>query len=391
MKKEDYLKEYERYFGEAETIKGKAISYDDKKMFLEAGNLYQVVIDIFSKIIFRDVDAELTKKALLFYYQFERDDCYNSVSIKEGKYDEAQKYADISYLKLQEALSSINSDYDKVTIKTKEVFSELTKFWTLSLKNTKIKQIEPKAKKSFFDSKNFIQSLDYYREMLKISEEVIEYCNNNAISQDYLRIVKGNHLITSANISQTMVNILFDKIENNQIKDDLSADILKHALNTFKYSQSAFDANPEHDKYHIGNKIVKENIIRLLIENKSKWRDYLIEFENDNELIKIMKNTDYKNYLENQVNDFIDSNPIKKTLVIGGFYLIAMISIFAIPITIALLKISWYWGLLIIITGLSLYSIFVITILRTNDKLSEENYVMLMKIILKLFIKKIRN
>ena len=69
----------------------------------------------------------------------------------------------------------------------------------------------------------------------------------------------------------------------------------------------------------------------------------------------------------------------------------ALVIVFGILITLPILKISAWWVLLIIVAGTIIYTILSITILRSCDKLGEENFFTLMKLLLKIFTRKIPN
>lgn len=254
-----------------------------------------------------------------------------------------------------------------------------------------IKTIEVKAKKAFLIDKDYIASLDLYHDILELTEKDLQYTLDHIKDQRYIRIASGNYIITFANISQALTGIIFDKIDSDRIQYDWSVDLLRHGINTLRYSQKAFDANPEHDKYRSGAITIRKNIESLLLRNKKNWMKYLIELDNNQELVKIMKSIDLENYNNIKAKTDPEISGLKKLYFTGVFWLIVLFlifwifySIFSSTIPLLLKPIA---GLLIIVA----FTVIGAFILRSTNELSEVGFLKLMRLSLRIGFKGIKS
>ncbi len=324
----------------------------------------------------------LTKcKALKEYYLFESLECSYAYEYKHFRFEDAIKFAKEAKQHIECALKIIEENLSNLNIETKAFLVEMQSNWTLSHLTSEIKIIEPSAKKAMM-TEDFVTAMDNYRDMNKLQDAVYNYVTKSStLSQVYKRIEIGNYHSSKASIANTIAGIYLQNKTVNYQKEILEQFLV--ALDNIKKAQ---DINPEWSKFKEGADITKENIKKILLNNPTDWDKFYFNFEDNQQLKIIMKETDVKKFNELELKRKLDEteNKGKKLLLFGGFWLSALLIILASIVTLFLLKINWSIIILIVLLVQLLYAMFAATVLRSLGDLSEKGLLEVYKLTLKL-------
>ncbi len=390
------IKKTSDIYKEAMRLKDIARKSDDHwEKYSEAADKYFEAAEEVLKCPITEENQEPKRDALNAYYKYEALECKYGYANKNGEFEDAEKFARAAEQFIKQALQVIDENIDKVN-QNNHAFLEKQKInWTLSEKTIQLKRLEPIAKKAMNES-DYITAFDKYKHMAAIQKDVFDYAVSHIEDLRIHRIEAGNYAIKEANVAVAYVGILNSKNSQELRAENLDVDILKQFIKAYKLSSEAFDANPEWDSYRSGAETMLNNIQLLLRKNLNRWMDYLIELENDAELIKIMKKTDLQKFQEIEAKQTIKENKAAELWIFGGFWLLALIVVVGSVVTIASYGATLKWTALLLFGVFTLYTLVSASILRSNDKLSEQGYLTLMKLalrlgfenIIKLFIKK---
>jgi hypothetical protein len=209
-----------------------------------------------------------------------------------------------------------------------------------------------------------------------------KYYDENDIAPELKRIAQGNYFGQNVNISQMYAGHI-STIKNTS----LNLNLLKHFMDSYEFSIKAFQANPEWLEYREGQEAMKRNIESIIESNKSNWHNCLLEFNSNPLLIKIMKSQDIQAYKKANAKIEIESDYLKKFYFTGIFWLIALGVVVFIVYSIFDSSIPVLYKPLAVFLIIVLFSIVGAFILRTNEDLSEEGFLELMKLSLKIGFK----
>lgn len=346
------------------------------------GQAAQLIEEMLSDNQLKDSD-KIRSEALSLYYRYEENDCLYGFEYKNGNYPKAIEIANIGKASIDKSLVVIDTNRNNLDSDTKEFLERMEANWKSSAISICIKQVEPIAKEAMIQE-DYITAFDNFNKMLKLQQKLYEYDEEAGLDQVYIRIAKGNYIGMTANVNQALAGIISNKISNQTFEFDLTKDLLGHFLKSLKLSLTAFEANPEWDKYRSGTEIIKSNIKTLLYDNKNYWLDYLIEYENDKYIHKIMRETDNNLYKRQQAKLEIEQSKIKNFLLVGGFYVALAFGVFYILFQFAISEISWYKFVGILFGFPLFFTVIGAFILRTTDSLKEENFIKLITLALKI-------
>lgn len=384
----DYIEKCKILYDKALAAKDIArVSDNSFDMFKEAAQLYKQSYDIIQNNILTDNtlphDNKIQSTALGHYYKFEECDCLYAYHYKNQDFPKAIQYANDGQTAIENSLKVIDQNLATIGNDAKKFLFDMRKNWASSAISIKLKVLEPVAKEAML-KKDYIKAFDNFNRMLKIQKELYEHDEQAELDEVYIRIAKGNYIAMSANVNQAMSGILATKIFNNTFSFDLTNDLLKHFLRSLDLSFNAFEANPEWDKYRSGAETIRANIQTLLVQNKNNWHLYLINNPNNQDLIKIMQQTDNELYKRESAKLELEKDSNKRFLLIGGFWILLLICVVYLLLQVATSNISWFRFISVMFGIPVVATVFGAFILRTTDSLKEENFLKLMTLVLKI-------
>jgi hypothetical protein len=191
------------------------------------------------------------------------------------------------------------------------------------------------------------------------------------------------------NISQMLAALTYQNLEKDT-QVDWRMDLLRHFLDSLEFSKKAFDANPEWTIYREGQEILKKNISSFIGQDKTSWEKYLIEFDDNSELRKIMKTVDIDTYNKLSAKLHIEEDSLKKLYFTGFFWLLVLGIVFVFVISLLQSAIPLWSIPIAAILALTLFSVIGAFILRTIGVISEKGFLELMKLSLTIGIKGVR-
>jgi len=384
MADNNQIKKTSDIYKEAMRLKDIARKSDDHlEKYSEAASKYFEAAEELLKCPITKENQQPKQDALYAYYKYEALECKYGYAYKNGKFEDAQKIAQEADQYINQALQIIDENIDKVNPDNRAFLESQKRNWTLPKKTIKLRQLEPTAKKAMTEL-DYITAFDTYKQMAVIQKGIYDYAIAHIEDQRMHRIEAGNYAIREANVAMAYAGILKSKNSQELKADNLDVDMLKQFIKAYKLSLAAFDKNPEWDSYRSGAETVFNNIQLLLKKNINRWIDYLIELDNDAELIKIMKKTDLQKFQEIEAKQTIKENKAAELWIYGGFWLLALIVVVGSVITIASYGATLKWTALLLFGVFTLYTLVSASILRSNDKLSEQGYLTLMKLALRL-------
>ncbi|NVO11838.1 MAG: hypothetical protein HXX16_17905 [Bacteroidales bacterium] len=379
------IEECNKYFNQGLRLKDDARkSNSNIEVFLAAADSCSKAAKIHKDLQEQDLPFEdlFQSKVFYFYYKHEEYDCLYGYEIKKNL-EKAKQYIVESYSNIVSAVETVEVNLSKLNGDLKERFTKMLVDWKYRQISTSAKAIEPDAKMNS-RKKNFIEALDCYKKMVRIYKEAYDYSLNSNLDEVYIRISEGNYYGLFVNISQMYAGYI-NQLQINEISQiDLDNDLLKYFIDSYRYSIIAFNSNPEWLEYREGQEIMKNNIKLILKDNKKKWLSFLIGLNNDELLIKIMKETDIDSFKKIAAKQEIENDKLKKLFFTGGFYILILLIVFGIIFFVFNSSIPILYKLLAVLFMIVLFSIVGAFILRSTDSLSEENFIKLMRLSLKI-------
>ena len=360
-------------------------SDDNLELYKTAATFYSEAATTLETVIQQTDSSKINfltrSKALKEYYLFESLECSYAYEYKNFRFDEATKLAKEGKLHIDTAIKIIDDNFANLNEEAKTFLAEMKSNWTLCQLTIPIRIIEPSAK-SAINKKDFVTAMDTYREMNRLQDAVFNYVNNSqTLKEVYKRIENGNYYSSKASIANSIAGIY---LQNK--KEDFQKDILEQFLIALENIKKAQDINPEWNKFKEGVDTTTKNIKLILQDTKSDWDKFYFNFENNQQLKTIMKETNVKKFNELELKRKLDetANKGKKLLLYGGFWLSAFLIIFASVVSLFLLKINWTIIILIVLLVQLLYAMIAATVLRNLGDLSEKGLLEIYKLTLKL-------
>lgn len=340
----------------------------------------KLIDEILSNVESTKINFITQTKALREYYLYEANECWYAFDYKRNLFDTAKSFAVKSKHHIETALKLIDDNYIQLNDETKNFLDTMKTNWTNSVNAIPIRQLEPVAKKAMLD-RDYITALDTYRQIGEIQDKVYEFVINSKLPEVYKRTEKGNYFASKASIAMSLAGVYIAKSSNN----NYTKEILEQFLSALNYITKAQDINPEQDKYKVGKDTTSSNIKLLLTKNLENWNTLYYNFEDNQYLKNIMKETDVEKYNELELNRKLDleKNKWKKLLIFGGFWLSVFLILMASVTILFLVNLSWWVVILIILLVQFVYAIISATVLRNLGDLSEKGLLEIYKFTIK--------
>ena len=329
-----------------------------------------------------DSNQDLQLKITQEFCLFQANECLFGFLFRKKEFDNSLKAAEEANYHIENLLKIIDSSYNEANEVAKDYIERGRINWKLESLTIKVKLIEPIARKAV-EEKDYVRALDYYKKMSDLNDRIYEFITNNEVDLVLKRTELGNYYSSKAGTANTLSAIYVSKSGY----EDYWLEILEQFLYVLKYLKLALNNNPEQDKFKEGILAVTDNTKLLLTENKSKWFEYMVYFNNDINLELIMRQTDNENYKMLNAKLEIEKDKPKRFILTFGF----LISLFLI-LTYALFQIAkseipGYRFLILIFALPLIFTVIGAFALRSTESLKEENFLKLMKLAFKINIK----
>ena len=350
---------------------------DASDQYSQAANLLGQVINELDE---SKINTLTRAKALKEYYYFESFECSNAYEYKNNRYGSAIEKAKEAQIHILSALKIIEDNFSKLNDETKTFLSEMQSNWTLCKLTVPIKIAEPTAKNAIV-SKDYVTAMDSYRQMNELQDAVFNYVNNSTtLGEVYKRIERGNYYSSKASIANSIAGIYTKKGGNND------KEILEQFLISLDNIKKAQDINPEWSKFKEGADVTRSNIKKILKSKPNDWDEFYFNFESNEQLKILMKETDVNKFNEIELKRKLDKpeNKTTKLLIFGGFWTSLFLILMASITTLFILKIHWLIVILIILLVQLAYALISATVLRNLGDLSEKGLIDIYKFTIKL-------
>lgn len=329
-----------------------------------------------------DNNLVLQLRITLEFCLFQANECLYGFLFRKQEFDNSLKAAEEANYHIENLLKIIETSYNEANKVAKDYIDRGRINWKLESLTIKVKLVEPIARKAV-EEKDYVKALDYYKKMSDLDDKIYEFITNNEVDLVLKRTELGNYYSSKAGTANTLSAIYVLKCSY----EDYWFEILEQFLYALKYLKLALDNNPEQDKFKNGIIAITDNIKLLLTENKAKWFEYMVYFNNDKNLELIMRQTDNENYKMLNAKLEIEKDKPKRFILTFGL----LISIFLI-LTYALFQIAkseipGYRFLILIFALPIIFTVIGAFALRSTESLKEENFLKLMKLAFKINIK----
>jgi hypothetical protein len=375
------------YYQNASSILDEARKNDDNLelytesaiMFGKAANEQLKLIQLVDKVF---VNFHAVISANYHYYLYESARCIYAYHFKNNDFTSALQSAEQSVIQINEACKLIEQNEQILDKNAKEYFNEVKPKWILSRISSLALTHEPLARQAM-RKEDYITALDQYRVIDTISNREYEYLSTLEVDPCTKRIAIANYYTTKSNVANALAGVLYNKTSNIDV-----VKLLELMLDSLNRMRKARETNPEWDKYQEGVNISIKNINLMLAKYPKLWFEFYISLESNIELFNLLKmnmrRIDVMRYNDVELKAISNSmSKVKKTIFYGIFYLFILIVIFS-GLFILSKSMSWAYFVGVVVIGFIAFILIESTILRSTGDLSEENWMLVIKLVFKM-------
>jgi hypothetical protein len=394
----DYIEEYEYLSQKADGLRNIAVkqnfSHLDESQWTEIllinekiCNLLKHRLNTVNGQMHIDIAYKVLTKSYLSYHTHVCFEAKGVLSISSEQYSDALNYFKKAYEYIQNATENLSSFMRSKLYtdnnKDDDLLSQLIDYRSIEYQS-EIQVL--KTKSLLYKKEDIFKAFDNYKEISRIHDEELSYRNKhsprNELGLANIRILEGESIYSKARIAHSMARLIHTEDKDFVELLDEMFKFLKYMLISYTESKKAAETNPEILLYLESSKLYKE-LIDEILNLYSDWKDILIEFPDNSEIIKIMKKKDLKKYKKAQSKLSPDG---KNALVNSGAFIV---TVFALSLLggVGLFLDGFEWGLAAPVFVLIFLFFFTAVWLRISNKLSEKNTLKLIKLIFTFGIK----
>ncbi len=315
------------------------------------------------------------------HVSYEKENCLYLFFSNSFNHVEAEKHVILS---INSISTSINILREAKKIEPNDHLDNIEydlKRWNYYLEQAKCFELCSKFKKAYKEDQHG-DAIDYSRaaiESVRELKNLVEKCMD-VLEREYLRIIDSTLSGIESDSSIVILNAYLKMYvaDSSKVTPQMWVKILREGWNAYKNSVIALEKNPIWD----GNKIAMENQKELLVEilkgQYENWKNIYIQFEDDKEFHKLMKEVNTDKY--NKINKNVDISNNKNITLwsAGSFFLLSIVIVFgAINITVKTVESLWK-VLISLVFAETLIVIIGIVVLRTIGGLSESGFIKLL-------------
>lgn len=371
-------------------------SINNYKYYMEASELFSQAIEIMDELLNKEeyfvnligVSHEVKMNHYLFlaskeHTQYERNNCLAMYYYITKDFEKAEIYCSKAGVHIENAIFQLNRvKFNEKQYEKNEAIAYDSKNWTYLKEMNEIQYYIFNVNKEA-QNRNYSKVVDKYRTIISKCENLMKVTNDymDVLDSEYLRISEGNYFAMISSSSIEMLELLSDKYssKNGCVSESIFIDILSEVWKAFSYSNKAFKSNPLWDGYNDVREEQLSLLEEILLTHKRYWKLIYINFEDNKEFLKVMKNVDSRTYkkIENEIS--IKDNKSVKLWVMGSFWALLFILILGGISTVA--NPMSLWKFIAFITSVEVLMLIVGGfILKTIDSLSEQAFLKLMSI-----------
>ncbi|MBK8467161.1 MAG: hypothetical protein IPL32_15170 [Chloracidobacterium sp.] len=320
------------------------------------------------------------------YYRFEENDCLAAYFYEKRDTDKTEEFRNKANEHLKKCLCKLENLPQGLSTEVRDTLGAHIPKWKYFLRSSEISDFANKARKSF-DNYSFVEALDCYREMIRLEEINLELIDG-LFDPQHGRIARGRALGSHSNASAAIALIMIKRLQANGDYGALNlpfnslVEVLQHEKNAFLFGMEAFRQNPEWQQYYDISQGRLENIKEALRSNASDWNKLYLAFENDPDLLGIMKQTDLELYKKAEANRVFKENKYFKLWAVGSFWLFVLVVVVGLVLLIQNFSSSWGY-FLVTLVGVEVFFLLIgAFILRSVGDLSEAKFLELVKMAL---------
>lgn len=389
---ENKLEIAKELYEQAYNIREKArISRGNATLYLKASNKCVEASEILKDYVSSssiDIYTKFTLEMYLWYYLFESENMLSSYYYDLKQYKLAINHLRKSSQYLSESIKAINNAITDSNCPNKQIFHDnivIWKFYENSLLPNELSIIA----KLKWEKEEYISSLDYYKTAVNKAEVCMNdstiLVNQGKLPPEFKRIGIGNYIAMTANVSAALSQIIYTKLNKCHDKkyEDMYIDLLELFFRVYILSKNAYLENPEWEHYSEGSYIYLNNIKILLTQNKPLWKKIYLKFEENKELLEIMKDIDKKKYNKIRRESDKYDKKVGQLWASGSFFLLLFVVILGL-VTLSANIIKSFWTFLAIITSVEIILLLVsAVILKIQGELSEQGFLKLISMAFK--------
>lgn len=371
-------------------------SIENYDYYMDASKLFTQAIEIMDKLLNEEeyfvnligVSHEVKMNHYLFlaskeHTQYEKNNCLAMYHYIKKDFEKAEMYCSKAKVHIENAIFQLNRvKFNENEYEKNEAIAYDSKNWTYLKEMNEIQyyifNVNIEAQ-----NRNYSKVVDNYRTIISKCENLMNVTNDymDVLDSEYLRISEGNYFAMISCNSIEMLEFLSDKYSSKSgfVSESIFIDILSEVWKAVSYSNKAFKSNPLWNGYNDVREEQLNLLKKILLTHKKYWKLIYINFEDNKEFLKVMKNVDSKTYkkIENEIS--IKDNKAVKLWVMGSFWALLFIIILGGISTIA--NDMSLWKFIAFITSVEVLMLIVGGfILKTTDSLSEQAFLKLMSI-----------
>ena len=222
-----------------------------------------------------------------------------------------------------------------------------------------------------FDEERYTAALDCYRSGLRLLNEAHDFAVENHRAEHLMRAIETTLLVVAMNIRQATRGVLLESSEHGDdgartLPHSAMVVMLSAAMQVSRLAKKALARNPAHvDELSLAIQSCESDVKGILQDNPHAWMHLHIDFEDDNDFLKLMRKTDLDKYRQLELRRTAKEHPFFRkwvqaitVLVLLAFCaLIALVALKVLPIPQA---IAFFAGttLLSIVAMVSLFRVF---------------------------------
>lgn len=293
-------------------------SVDKINHYLEAADKFGLAAKISLAFQSDDIDVQAQNKVFSEYYLYEENTCLSAFYYEKRETKKAAHYQSICEEHLDNALAAIKNMQPDVSPGTRKHLNTFLNRWSHFREVEKYHRLSISAREAFDDG-HYAEALDFYHQSVEQQNEIIESIDDKNISPVYKRIAKANALGAKSNTYGAMALIIAARglASGGAFNEGEFFNMLRFEKDAYVFGKQAFECNPEWQQYNIIAQGHLRNIKNALESNPDSWAKIIIEFEDDDYFLKIMRQTDPEKFQaaraahspQKQEINFVMNNP----------------------------------------------------------------------------------
>lgn len=272
-------------------------SVNDIDRYLEAALLFGRAAQMSLKVADEEgTDEEDRVQHLIFahYYSYEEHNSLGGYYYEKRQTRDSAEHLKRAAAEVDQAIALIENLKPSLSEKTAAHLRSFLPDWRHCRRHTHVQILATEAR-ALWDSSQFIEALDMYREMARYQRQYLSSDEFAEISPRCQRVAKGNYIGMMMNASSAMAAAILQKTKVggddsvSEIPFDLLTKLVRHTLDAYRLANEAFDQNPEWDQYRSVAGQCLHNIRNFLQDNPAARLPLSIAFQDDPDFMKMLK------------------------------------------------------------------------------------------------------